>query len=254
MQLITLNAWGGRLLKPLLTFIKDQSKDIDVFCFQEIYSSPEKKTIARDMYSQVLEELTNVLEDYQVFYSAHLKNRDIDQNTSFHLSTGISTFIKKSIKLKENGEFYIYRSGFELINGDYKSIPRNIQYFVLSSDDQDYLICNFHGIWAPKDKLDTGDRLGQSKMIKEFLNMRKEKIVLCGDYNLQPSTKSVAILEKNMRNLIKENHIISTRSNGYKGITRYADYILVSPDINVEEFRVIDTSISDHLPLYLRFT
>lgn len=251
---MTLNVWGGRYLDPLLAFVKDYSDEIDIFCFQEIYSSPEKRVIAREMQTQVLEELSEVLNDYQIFYSPHLKNRDIDQDTDFPLSSGIATFIRKSIVIKEEGEFYIYRSGFELADGNYKTIPKNMQYFVIPTNNADFLICNFHGIWFPKDKLDTEDRLKQSNKIKGFLRKRNEKIILCGDFNLQPTTKSILILEEGMRNLIKENQITSTRSATYEGITNFADYILVSPEVKVEEFKVIDTSISDHLPLFLKFS
>lgn len=132
MRLITLNVWGGKLLDPLLQFIKEYSGKIDIFCFQEIYSSPEKRVIARNMNSQVLEEISAILKNYQVFYAPHLKNRD-------------------------------------------------------------------------------------------------------------------------MKNLIKIYNISSTRSNTYEGVTRFADYILVSSAVAVTDFQVIDTSVSDQVPLYLDF-
>jgi endonuclease/exonuclease/phosphatase family metal-dependent hydrolase len=76
---------------------------------------------------------------------------------------------------------------------------------------------------------------------------------LCGDFNLQPETKSLAILEKGMRNLIKEFNIDTTRNYLYDHKEKYADYFLVSPEVKILSFKVIDTLVSDHLPLVLEF-
>ena len=40
MKLITLNTWGGKLLNPLLEFVRKYSQDVDIFCFQEMYRAP----------------------------------------------------------------------------------------------------------------------------------------------------------------------------------------------------------------------
>lgn len=253
MKLITLNTWGGKLLNLLLSFVKEQVNEIDIFCFQEMYSSPEKRIIARGMYSQLLEELTSILNDFQPFYSPQLKNRDIENDTDFELSTGLTTFIRKSIIVKEWGEIDIYRSGYKLIDGNYQTIPKNLQYFVVSNNRRKYLIGNFHGIWYPHDKLDTEDRLEQSKIIRNFLQKRPEKIVLCGDYNLLPDTKSMLILDKDLRNLIKLHAVKKTRSELHTGTAKITDYILVSSEVEVKDFKVINTTVSDHLPLYIEF-
>ena len=57
-----------------------------------------------------------------------------------------------------------------------------------------------------------------------------------------------------MRNLIKEYRITSTRSHFYESDVRFADYVLVSPEIKVRDFRVLDDVVSDHLPLYVEFS
>jgi endonuclease/exonuclease/phosphatase family metal-dependent hydrolase len=77
--------------------------------------------------------------------------------------------------------------------------------------------------------------------------------ILCGDFNLLPDTDSLAILEQGMRNLVKEYRVTSTRSQFYEKPDRFADYILVSPEVIVEDFQVLDEAVSDHLPLLLEF-
>ncbi len=56
-----------------------------------------------------------------------------------------------------------------------------------------------------------------------------------------------------MRNLVKEYRVTSTRSQLYKKPDKFADYILVSPEVIVEDFKVLEEEMSDHLPLLLTF-
>jgi endonuclease/exonuclease/phosphatase family metal-dependent hydrolase len=60
-------------------------------------------------------------------------------------------------------------------------------------------------------------------------------------------------LEQNLINLITKYNIENTRSKFYKRNEKFADYILISPEITVKEFSVVDKHVSDHLPLLLDF-
>lgn len=90
------------------------------------------------------------------------------------------------------------------------------------------------------------------------MSFHKGGKVLCGDFNLLPQTKSIAMLEGRMRNLIKEYNIKTTRSklNPYHGTPteqHFADYVFVSEDIKVLDFKVPEAEVSDHLPMILEF-
>ena len=56
-----------------------------------------------------------------------------------------------------------------------------------------------------------------------------------------------------MRNLIKEYNITSTRTSFYKKPVRFADFVFVSKDIKVNDFKVLPDEVSDHAPLFLDF-
>ncbi len=56
-----------------------------------------------------------------------------------------------------------------------------------------------------------------------------------------------------MRNLIKEHGITSTRSHHYTKPVKFADYAIVSKDLDVIKFEVLQDPVSDHLPLLLEF-
>ena len=150
MKLITLNIWGGKLIDSLLGFIAENAQTVDIFCFQEVYSSPISRIISRDMRSNVFEEIRSLLKQHQGYFAPHLRKRDIDGTVYFDLSTGLAMFIRESLVVTESTDVFIYRSGFDLIDGSYRSVPRNLQYMVVSNDNVDYLIAHFHGIWFPK--------------------------------------------------------------------------------------------------------
>jgi len=89
------------------------------------------------------------------------------------------------------------------------------------------------------------------------LNKVSGKKILCGDFNLAPDTRSLEIIKENMVDLIEKYEVESTRSSFYRhygepGLS-FADYMIVSPEIKVNDFRVLQDPVSDHLPLYLDF-
>lgn len=252
MQLISLNVWGGKLFNELISFI-EKNKNVDIFCFQEMYSSSKAGTISREIRANLFEEIEKVLMNHQGYFAPHLKNRDLDNKISYDLHAGLSIFIKRSLAIEDYGEIFIYRKGYALLKNDYKTIPRNLQYILFSNKGKNYFVGHFHGIWYPKTKADTTNRISQSKKIKRFLSNRKEYSILCGDFNLLPETKSMNILEKGMKNLIKKFNISTTRNSLYQREEKHADYALVDPGINVKQFKTLHVTVSDHLPLFLEF-
>ncbi len=254
MKIISLNTWGGKLFVPLINFIKDYSKEVDLFCFQEIYHAASNKKLSHGMRSNLFRKITQVLPDFNGFFVTTLKQHDLEEGVDFDLDTGLALFVKKAIQVKTHGDIFVYRNrGDELIADDYRTIPRNLQFITFDKDNEEYLLCHFHGIWYPKTKLDTKERLEQSRKIKQFLSNNTGKKILCGDFNILPSTKSLEILDKDMENLIKNYNISTTRNKFYEREEKHADYILVSQNVKVIDFKTINITISDHLPLLLEF-
>lgn len=253
MQLISLNIWGGKLTQPLLSFIKEYSNTIDIFCFQEVYSSPISTKISRDMKSNIYCQIADILSNHLGYFAPHLIDRDLNGRTDFPLKNGLAIFINKHIKINQCDDIFIYRNGLELLDNDPITIPRNLQYFTCTVDKKDYLISHFHGIWYPKSKLDTPERIKQINKIKNFLSKREESILLCGDFNLLPNTLCMSILEDNMENLIKRYNIETTRNQYYERPEKYSDYILVSRDVKINKFQVLNVTVSDHIPLMVEF-
>jgi endonuclease/exonuclease/phosphatase family metal-dependent hydrolase len=244
-KLISLNTWGGIVKDELHDFITKQAVDTDIFCFQEIFDNAVNARIdvLGDIDINLYETITKLLPDHKGY---HAPSQDDDE--------GLAIFVKPHIKLNDVGDVFVHRYRNAMENDDGTTIGRNIQYAQFAENDQDYTVINFHGLWNGGGKTDSPDRLNQSKKIKEFIETKaKGKVILVGDFNLEPNTESVAILEKGMRNLIKESGVTSTRSHHYTKPVKFADYAIVSNDLDVERFEVLQDPVSDHLPLLLEF-
>lgn len=71
-----------------------------------------------------------------------------------------------------------------------------------------------------------------------------------------PNTESIELFNNELVNLIDKYNIKSTRPNFDDGLDKgnmVCDYIFVNDKIKVNDFKVIESNISDHLPLILDF-
>jgi endonuclease/exonuclease/phosphatase family metal-dependent hydrolase len=93
------------------------------------------------------------------------------------------------------------------------------------------------------------ERLAQARAISATIAQRSVPTVLLGDLNAPPGSPEIEVLSE---------HLVDTwRSRGDgEGCTFSAkapsvriDYVLASPDIEVEAVRVVETDASDHLPV-----
>ncbi len=259
MKLLSLNIWGGQKHKELLPFIEDLNGKIDIFCFQEVFKS-NTTTFSSGFKTNIYSDLEKILKDYRVFYAPTFTNYDLIKKVEFDMLFGQATFVKKNIEVVSEGTVFVHRKFNDTRvlthenHGSYWDLPRNLHYVVVGNKRNNFLIANVHGLWRPQGKGDTKESLEQSDKIMNFLNSYKSRKIICGDLNLGPDTQSIKRLEKDMVNLIKENKIKNTRSKFYLRKDYYfADYVLVSPDVKVKKFEVMDKHVSDHLPLYLEF-
>lgn len=244
MKLITLNTWGGRVKHSFTEFIKNY-QDVDIFCFQEVYDKSgeimgeEYPEVNHDLFT----ELSELLPNHEGFFRPALQG-----------VYGIAIFIKKDYPVLEEGEILIHTRNQEgTINDGHHD--RNLQWIKFDYEGQVLTVLNVHGLWNGSGKTDTSERIAQSTVIREFMDKVMSPKILCGDFNLNPDTKSVNILEKDMRNLVKDYSISSTRTSIYFAkpgkSEKFADYIFTSPDIAVKDFKVLPDEVSDHSALFL---
>lgn len=253
MNIINLNTWGGVIKEPLIDFF-EKHKDTDVFCLQEVLS---------DAYDEELDGITN---ETGTMLTPNLFQKILDvlpEHVEYFTSVvgeyyGLACFVKKNISVLDHGEVLIYKSPKfpDPENGD-ADHDRKMQWLLLDDNGQHYLIMNVHGHWINGSKLDSPERLEQSKSILEFIRefrdegeAEKELIkVLAGDLNLLPETESVKMLDAMMTNLILQNGIESTRTVMYDGKEKICDYVFVSKNAIVDTFEILPEEVSSHVAM-----
>lgn len=251
MKLITLNIWGAKIHKPLVEFLKRESADTDIFCFQEVYNGGSLIHTGGDV-TNIYSELEGLLPDFVALYSESLSC----EIHGIQVPYGIALFVRKNVTVLKQGTFEIFAShdgprlslkqGIRLWN-------RLLQFVTISLNGKQVTIFNLHGLWIGGGKDDNEGRIEQSTRVRSIMDSFEGEKILCGDFNLNPETESMKILEQGMRNLITENGITSTRSHYYIKEPKFADYSLVTPGVNVSGFQVLQDVVSDHLALQLKF-
>ena len=254
MKLISLNIWGGKVYEPLMSFIGREAETTDIFCFQEVFHTTTEKTEFNGYRLNMFSELTSKLSEFNAFLAPAQDKFMLPQNfVDFDLSFGLAIFVRKNLKASVDNMF-VYGKRNSMVQGQPETFPRNIQHISLKASGKVLTVFNYHGLWKLGNKSDTPERLAVSEVIKTHMDSHKGGKIICGDFNLLPDTKSVAILEVNMLNLIKKFGIQSTRSRLYtKDSLKFADYMIASKGIKIKSFEVPNITVSDHLPMVLEF-
>jgi endonuclease/exonuclease/phosphatase family metal-dependent hydrolase len=260
MQLVCLNTWGGKRYEALAHFIKGMADKTDVFCFQEVFSAAEEfGPHPNATRLNLLQDISDWLPDFKYAYVPILLGNEYAQEYARDVSMGNAIFFRAALTQERKGSEYLVGAPYELRADDAHKVSL-MQYVKLTQGTKSLTVVNIHGI-ASWPKSDTTARLEQSHRILDFLAGLDGPKLVCGDFNLFPDTKSIAVLGREMKDLTKEYNIPTTRSlfhrerfAGQAVIETVSDYMFVSPDISVTSFTVPDVEVSDHLPLVAEFT
>ena len=78
MKLVSLNTWGGKAYKPLIDFIKQQARDTDIFCFQEVWADAYTKFEGQmaggkpikndEIMTQGVQDISSVLKNHTGYF------------------------------------------------------------------------------------------------------------------------------------------------------------------------------------------
>ncbi len=228
MKIIYLNAFNADLEQEFRAFLVKHTPDTDVFCFQEAYDR------MREITSKYMGEF-ELVHDYALAFGEGADTEDF----------ALATYVRKSHKLI---------SSEVVVNAD---SPRGLGIDTLVEyNGRQLRVFNYHGVSVPREKLDTPDRLRQSKELAAYLQQQSGPMIIGGDFNILPETESYSIIKSlGYGELVMDRHIDATVNEIYwgEGPSRlhYSDYIFVTNDIKVDNFEVPYVKASDHLPLIL---
>ena len=136
----------------------------------------------------------------------------------------------------------------------FMNTPRNIQHVQIDIRGNTLNLLNTQGPWG-MDGLDDDRRLAMGRAIGERVSALKN-VVVCGDFNVQENTQSIALIEQQLKNVFK-GELTTSFNMEQKKTHRFAagfatsvvDMLFVSPDLSIVEKAVYPDNVSDHLSM-----
>lgn len=231
---------------------------VDICTFQEVMNAIDDSCF--EMYkskNRLIEIDDYIFNAFAPLYVAKGITKSGITVRNFGGKTEQGSLILSKYKIKEHyNQFYYneYRYEYDATFFREKDWCRSIQNTILDINGKELQIINVHGIWN-KDKKGDERTVKQSEFI--LSKVRDDiPVIVVGDFNLLPNTKSIGLLNSKLINLIDVYNIKSTRPKFDDGLDTgdmVCDYVFVNDKVKVVDFKVINSLVSDHLPLILEF-
>lgn len=242
--------------EDVLSFINKENADICTF--QEAMNGTEDSCF--EMFKSANKICGNADYPYNAFAPLFIadgitKDGNMVRDFGGKAEQGCLLISKYNIKEHKNQFYYNeYRYEYDATKFREEDWCRSIQNAIIEINGKEVQIINVHGIWNI-------DKIGDARTIKqsEFIlnNIRDDiPVIVVGDFNLLPDTESINILNSKLINLIDKYGIKSTRPTFDDGLdvgNLVCDYVFVNDKVIVNDFKVINSNISDHLPIILDF-
>ncbi len=245
MKLIQLNIWQGILMYQAMQFLRKERPDI--LNLQEVTTGAG----ARSPYFSVIENINKNLPELRHAHFQHtLSSRYFNSEIYF------GQMILSKYRMGKMGGFFTNGKPIEnVLMTDDTVNTCFLQHTRIETPRGVVNDLNYHGYWIPTGKTGDATTLRHCRMIADYIESidKDEKIILTGDFNLSPHSRSMEILNKRLTNLIIKHGIKTTRPP-IRDTRTPVDFILVNGKVRVRSFRVPMNAIaSDHLPLILNF-
>lgn len=233
----------------------------DIITFQEVLRHVDDSVFSEYKIESKIKTILANTYPYMFFgplwmSDSHNEYGKVIKNYGGNVEQGNLIFSKHVIKKSENLFFHKdYMKINDWTKWEIDDHPRAIINSEISIKDKLLQIINVHGIWT-KDKKGDKRTIKQCRFIVESALKKNIPTIITGDFNLFPETESIQIINKHFTNLIDKFKIKTTRPDFKDNIdvgNNVVDYIFVNSKIKVNDFKIINTDISDHFPLYLDF-
>lgn len=265
MEIMCLNAWGGKLHESLLPYLKDAAPAI--LCLQEVVDSPatDKDWLTYRDGAHILPQRANffrdvcaVLPDHQAIFCPQAQGKLWDDDKEIPSQFGIATFVHKALPIIGQIQGFVHKG---YAPGGYGDYPRSRNahglrvYF--ERTNRPISVLHMHGLRDLSGKHDTPDRTAQAHRLlalNKQLTDTHGLSVICGDFNVNPESETLQILNAaGFHELVAAYNIPTTRTSHYKKAARFADYMLINDMQAVKAFDDVRApEVSDHCPLILR--
>lgn len=240
-KLMQLNMWAGRLEHSLKDFTAAERPDI--LCLQEAVSFAKGDA---GMFFTI-EKLQKALALRYVSFAPVF---------SFKLMNGIAEFgnaVISRFPIEKSEVVFTYLShkeNFDFNDDDYN--VRNFIHTVINVEGAVYNVLTHHGYHVPEHKQGNQETMRQMQLLADYIDQLTGNIILAGDLNLAPRSKSIELINSRLTNQSIAHKLKSTR-NALTHKTEVCDYIFNSQGVDVKSFRAAEELISDHKALIMEF-
>ena len=242
MKIIQLNIWGGKLGLQIIDFLNQEKPDF--VCMQEVN---DLKGRSGYKFFATLDDIKEGTGFAQAFMSASYASRYMERELEYGNAV-LSKFPATSVKkIFTRGE---YKRSFDVTKDD--GNIRNLQLVTVEIDGRPLNILNHHGHHVRDSKAGNDETLRQMKLIADVLEGLEGPVIMCGDFNLEPDSKSLAVINNKLTNL-SIKHGLKDTYNQFGSVSNVCDYIFVNDLVKVRRFGMSKALVSDHNPLILEF-
>lgn len=265
MRLLSLNVALFETNNALVSqFLSKQ--EVDIVCLQEVSEKVDPSVNQAYVSKDSIDKATKNLE-YSFFSPTwiikdfHQKN--FHKKASFDFEFGgllkSGNYFKSRYRIIKKASVFVQKNTKIKVT-DWSSWPKNqskaVQVVDLTLPNSKNLrVLNYHGIWT-KEKIGNENTLKACRVILNLAKQVDYPTIIAGDFNLFPDTPSMKVFNNDFISLVNEYNISTTRPqhNELGHLQRnVVDYILVGKDVRINSFEVLDSDISDHLPLGVDF-
>lgn len=230
-KVISWNIWGGKNLERIIDFL--ETVEWDIVALQEV---TERNT------NNSINDANEIAKKFNCeFYFA--KAFRTDRHFPVY---DLGNAIISKMKIKDTQYFML--SDLDQYERNSTTEPRNAVQIKINTDNSDLNLISTH--LGFDESLGEGDL--QNQQLSKLLNsIPKERTVLLGDFNSTPASPIIKKTEKIFNHTDHNATEISwTDLKKSHHPQHRIDYIFISPDLAVTDFKILKSDASDHLPLY----
>lgn len=250
-KLLQLNINAGSFFHSFENFLK--THEFDILCLQEL-AGVNTRCGNINCTVDCYEKLSSLLSSTHKGELAIAERFTSDPADSY---LGNAIFYRKEFTLLEKNIVWLYKKDTPFLSemNHFEEQSRNVLHLNLSYQEKNWQVVTTHLAWA-KTPEEYPHQTAQNKILLEKVSTLTTPWIVTGDFNLLPNQPTVSKLESMGKNLTKDygvnNTLDSVNHRSWERIKPGfpVDYIFVSPDIKVADFKALsDVHFSDHIGL-----